>query len=129
MVLWSLQGNEQSAPAVEWQPEALRFPGSQLFTLEAGDLGGLDVEHLFDAAWFVQMVDHFRSSCDLVILDAPSLREVPESEQLAMLATRALIIGSVTDQAHNDLPTVAGRLMQLVPHLTKVDYLRNHLPA
>ena len=125
----SLGDAARQAPAVEWQPEALRFPGSQLFTLEAGDLCGLDVEHLFDAAWFVQMVDHFRSSCDLVILDAPSLREVPESEQLAMLATRALIIGSVTDQAHNDLPTVAGRLMQLVPHLTKVDYLRNHLPA
>ena len=125
----SLSDAAREAPHVSWQPEALRFPGSDLFTLEAGDVRGLDVEHLFDAAWFVQMLDYFRASCDLVILDAPSLREVPESEQLAMLATRALIIGSVTDQEHNDLPTVAGRLMQLVPHLTKVDYLRNHLPA
>ena len=125
----SLSDAAREAPHVEWQPEALRFPGSQLFTLEAGDARGLDVEHLFDATWFVQMLNQFRSTCDLVILDAPSLREVPESEQLAMLATRALIIGSVTDQMHTDLPTVASRMMQLVPHLTKVDYLRNHLPA
>ena len=109
--------------------EALRYPGSELFTLEAGSSQQMDVEHLFNAAWFAQMLDTFRTQADVVIVDAPSLREVPESEQLAMLATRALIVGCSQHQTQRELSSVASRLQQLVPHLTTVDYLRNQLPA
>ncbi len=116
--------SQQSEP---WQIESLRYPGSNLFTMEAGNCRGLDVEHVFDSKWFAKMLNHLRSTVDLVILDAPSLSEVPESEQLAMLATRAIVVASAAHQSREDLQSISTRLCQLAPHLTSADYILNRV--
>ena len=122
----SLSEAAHSQQAEPWQVESLRYPGSNLFTLEAGNCRGLDVEHVFDSKWFAQLLRHLRSTVDLVILDAPSLSEVPESEQLAMLATRAIVVGSAAHQRREDLQAISTRLCQLAPHLSVADYVLNH---
>ncbi len=121
----SLSEAAHSQQAEPWQVESLRYPGSNLFTLEAGNCRGLDVEHVFDSKWFAQLLAQLRTTVDLVILDAPSLCEVPESEQLALLATRAIVVGSAVQQRREDLQQISRRLCQLAPHLSVTDYLLN----